>query len=91
MKNHVEQITEHFFSTLKSIEAQGETPLPQHGDALTGVIYLTPQEAGQLMEQIRNFLDSHSSPALGACPYEYAVVAYNAKKEEEGHGKAGTF
>ncbi len=90
VKNHVEQITERFFSALKDLEAQGVTHLPQHGDALTGVIYLTPQEAGQLMTQILDFLDARSTPTPGACPYEYAAVAYNAKWEAENHEETGS-
>ena len=46
------------------------------GDVLQGVAHLTQAEALQLARTVRAFLREHETPAQGAQPWEYALIAY---------------
>ncbi len=50
----------------------------QHGDMLSGITHLRPDEAIELYTMIRAFLDAHEESCDQSEPWEYALVAYPA-------------
>lgn len=78
MQNIVDGIYSRMMRAARRLEAEGKTPAPGDGDTMTGVVHLTPTDAARLHETILAFLAAHDRPAEGTCPYEYAVIAYNA-------------
>jgi len=55
---------------------KGATEGEQFGDALTGVIRLTNDEARELYGLVRGFLQEHEREGKPGAPWEYALIAY---------------
>ena len=50
------------------------------GEMLSGVVYLTRQEAVELLELVQAFLDQKERRRPGTQAYEYMLTAYNASE-----------
>lgn len=48
----------------------------QHGDMLSGITHLRPDEALKLYAMIRAFLEEHEEGKAGTDAWEYALIAY---------------
>jgi DNA-binding transcriptional ArsR family regulator len=55
----------------------------EHGDILSGILYLTPQEAKELNGIIRAYLDAHETEDGGSEPWEYALIAYPVQVKKD--------
>lgn len=65
--------------TIESIEeADGDIP----GDIMTGISFLTDEEAAQLRKQVQDYLAVHSKKRPGTHPWEYGLLAYKMTQEE---------
>ena len=58
------------------LKASTNKPDEQRGDAVNGVVYLSSEEASELMEYIYRFLKEHGEYKKEAIPWEVALVAY---------------
>lgn len=75
MQNELNSIFTNFVSYNKGNAALDGDTLP--GDVLSGIIYLGHEEAKELYDIIRNFLDSHEQKeGSRTVPWEYALIAY---------------
>ena len=45
-------------------------------DQLSGIVHLSKEQADQVYQLIRSFIDSHEQKQLGTAAYAYSVVAY---------------
>jgi DNA-binding transcriptional ArsR family regulator len=52
--------------------------LQEHGDFLSGVAYLSPEDAERLLKLIRDFLETHKAPSDNTQPWEYALILYDS-------------
>lgn len=48
------------------------------GDFLNGIVHLSPADSLELLELIRNFIDTHQVYTEGSQPWEYSLILYNA-------------
>lgn len=55
--------------------------LNSFGDIMTGVIHLEDSDSKELMSIISNYIETHSKPTKSTTPWEYALILYNAKEE----------
>jgi DNA-binding transcriptional regulator GbsR (MarR family) len=55
--------------------------LNSFGDIMTGVIHLEDSDSKELMSIISNYIETHSKPTKSSSPWEYALILYNAKEE----------
>ncbi|HOP10317.1 MAG TPA: helix-turn-helix domain-containing protein [Oscillospiraceae bacterium] len=59
-------------------------PDEQHGDFLSGIVYLKNDEAKELYGIIRKFLDEHhQNKQENTVPWEYALIAYPITEETD--------
>lgn len=56
-----------------------QSRLKDYGDCLTGVLHLQPEDARELMELIRKYIDEHETFSQGTQPWEYALILYNSE------------
>ena len=56
----------------------GEEDVMGLGDMLSGVVYLTREDAIELQRRMMDFLSEREVPRPGAQAYEYVLMAYNA-------------
>lgn len=80
MQNSLNSMFSGFSQYLKSNRSrveQGE----QHGEMLSGVIHLTWEEAKELYDVIRAFLDSREEKKEDTAPWEFALIAYPVAAE----------
>lgn len=52
--------------------------LKDYGDVLSGVLHLKPEDARELMELIRKYIEEHELYSEGTQPWEYALILYNS-------------
>jgi DNA-binding transcriptional regulator GbsR (MarR family) len=65
-------ITDYYKNDYRQID-----PNIQHGDFLSGIIYLKNEDAKELYKIIRKFLDEHEQKEQNdTAPWEYALIAY---------------
>jgi len=50
----------------------------RNGDFLSGVLHLKKQDAEELLQLIKNYIESHETKGDQTQPWEYALVLYNA-------------
>lgn len=81
MKHSLNEMEKRFFESIRAMEESGEAPGPENGDMRLGVIHLRPDEAEELQRQTAEFLAAHSAPKEGTVPYEFALLAFQAKEE----------
>lgn len=81
MQNSVFNILSGFQQRLHKVKAASEPVNSSMGDVMTGVVYLAPEESTKLMKMIEEFIQQHSIPQPNTQPWEYALIAYNAKGE----------
>lgn len=55
----------------------------KNGDILTGVAFLSDEDARVLYQRIHEFLDGHSKKQAGTHAWEYALLAYPMEEEEK--------
>lgn len=55
----------------------------QHGDLLSGVIRVTPEQAKNLYSLIRAFLNEHEQKEQEGTPWEYALLFYPASEGKD--------
>ncbi len=59
-------------------------PNIQHGDFLSGIVYLGNDDAKELYQMIRTFLDEHEqNNQKNLLPWEYALIAYPITGQED--------
>lgn len=51
--------------------------LLNYGDFLHGIVHLSPSDSLELLEMIRNFIDTHQVYTEGTQPWEYSLILYN--------------
>lgn len=84
LQNLISQVYDGFRKRMKSrLRVRGSKDLHKWGDILSGIVYLGKQESEQLLKLIADFVEQHSSPDSEGCPWEYALILYNA--EENGN------
>jgi len=81
IQNSVFNILSGFQQRLKKAKADSKPINSTMGDVMTGVVYLTPEASADLMKMIEDFIKKHSIPQNNTQPWEYALIAYNAKEE----------
>ena len=82
MQNSVSAALQGFSEYCKnSVECAEEKA--QHGDVLSGIIYLSPGEARELYGMVRAYLDARGTGGEGGEPWEYALIAYPARREAD--------
>lgn len=83
MQNSMNTIFSGFSEYCKSNRARAEQDV-QHGDMLSGILRLGREEAKELYQMIRDFLDSHEqTESKDATPWEYALIAYPVLEERD--------
>lgn len=81
MQNSVSAVMEGFAQYCKRVDTTN--PGAVQGDALSGIVYLAPQEANELYGIIRDYLDAHETAAEHGEPWEYALIAYPATEKTD--------
>lgn len=81
MQNSVSAVFEGFAQYCKHVDTT--SPGSAQGDALSGIVYLRPQEAKELEGIVRAYLDAHETAAEHGEPWEYALIAYPAKEKTD--------
>lgn len=81
MQNSIFNILSGFQQRLHKVKESSEPVSNSMGDVMTGVVYLTPEESAKLMKMIEDFIQQHSIPQNNTQPWEYALIAYNAKED----------
>ncbi len=80
MQNSVSTVFEGFAKYCKSANI---IPDAAKGDALSGIVYLTPKEAKELEGIVRAYLDAHETAVEHGEPWEYALIAYPVKEKAD--------
>jgi DNA-binding transcriptional ArsR family regulator len=80
IQNSVFNILSGFQQRLQKAKTASEPINSTMGDVMTGVVYLTPEASADLMKMIEDFIRQHSTPRPNTQPWEYALIAYNAKE-----------
>ncbi|MEN6470060.1 MAG: winged helix-turn-helix domain-containing protein [Clostridiaceae bacterium] len=75
MQHSVSAVFEGFSAYCKGGAGHAGEDAP-HGDVLTGILHLAPEEAKELYGMIRAYLDLHQTFGAGSEPWEYALIAY---------------
>jgi len=57
-------------------------PAEQHGDMLSGLLYLEPDKARELYAIIQSFIQTHETKTAGSSAWEFALIAYPVQKEQ---------
>lgn len=81
LENSIFNILSGFQQRLHKVKESSEPINSPIGDVMTGVVYLTPEASANLMKMIEDFIQQHSIPQHNTQPWEYALIAYNAKEE----------
>lgn len=81
LQNSIFNVLSGFQQRLKKAKAASEPINVTMGDVKTGVVYLTPDASADLMNLIEDFIQKHSIPQHNTQPWEYAIIAYNAKED----------
>jgi hypothetical protein len=79
MQNSVSAVFEGFARYCKNADIPGSHT--EHGDILSGIIYLAPQDAKELKGIIRAYLDAHETVKDDGEPWEYALITYPVKEK----------
>ena len=79
LQNLINDIYSRWNQAAIKIESEGREPAASDGNLLTGIIYLTPEEAEEMGNRLLDFFERHEQPKEGCLPYEYALIAYNTK------------
>lgn len=85
MENIISEVYKGFCRQMKKRRDAGEliNESPDLGDTRTGVLYLTDEMAGKLMQLIQDFIVEYGTPQQGGNPWEYALIAYKAGESRE--------
>lgn len=79
MQNSVSAVFEGFARYCKNADKSNSHT--EHGDILSGIIYLAPQEAKELNGIIRAYLDAHETAKEDCEPWEYALITYPVQEK----------
>lgn len=84
IQDSIAQVYDGFQKQMKKrIDLQGDNDpdnLQKWGDILSGVVHLSEQQSNSLMKLITEFIEQHSASTADSCPWEYAIIAYNAEE-----------
>lgn len=83
MQNELSTVFSGFSEYYRKGQAKGKAEGGQHGDILSGIIHLEPEEAKELYGIIRGFLDAHEQKGKGCAAWEYALIAYPVAEAED--------
>ncbi len=62
---------------------QNQDDLRKFGEVMTGVVYLTEKERGELLTLMDEYILKHEKSRSEAAAWNYAIVMYNTKEEQE--------
>lgn len=76
----IQNTLQNYLERVSAAQTSGlaQAHLKEHGDFLSGVVHLLPEDGKALLDLIRDFVEKHETPDTGTQAWEYAMIFYDA-------------